>query len=88
MEHIPTIRDPTTCNLRCNVIQPTQPEGTTMSEKSPTMAERVAAEIKRAQLFDRHHNVVLRNQVIRQLGDIPGVSVQYLDAAIRAAGLK
>lgn len=59
-----------------------------MSEKSPTMAERVAAEIKRAQLFDRHHNVVLRNQVIRQLGDIPGVSVQYLDAAIRAAGLK
>jgi hypothetical protein len=47
---------------------------------------RIAEAIARATEYDRRGDVVLRNQVIREMYDLPQ-SVEYIKAAITAAGL-
>lgn len=55
--------------------------------KLTTMQQRVADAIKSALEYDRRGDMPLRNQVISQMYDIPGASVNYIDKALCGSGL-
>jgi len=57
-----------------------------MSQQKHVVDVRIADAIARATEYDRRGDVVLRNQVIREMYDLPQ-SVAYIKAAITAAGL-
>jgi hypothetical protein len=57
-----------------------------MSQQKHVVDVRIADAIARAKEYDRRGDVVLRNQVIREMYDLPQ-SVEYIKAAITAAGL-
>ena len=58
----------------------------TYSKTKDVVDVRIADAIARATEYDRRGDVVMRNQVIREMYDLPQ-SIRYIKAAITAAGL-